>query len=600
MFVWRVDTIQGACFIGLFQGIRLIHGFMISFHLSGAANTCSRGATALAILVTLTVRTGALPAQAVLGIGEDATTVPSGTVRFSLATSSTRFDSRYGLSRSDRSAVPLGLPLTFDSIGVAQLPSLVPLRTALRQITGIPTLDINLGRSITRIDASIQTFPLGVELGVTNRLSIGMLVPIVRTRSEVSFNTTVDRNGANLGSNPALGDEVLRDQNDLLFAQLAAAANALSTRISECQSAPSGSNCATILQRGPAELANTTSLLSGLRQVYETSAVVPTVGSAADASIRSNVQTLAATYTDVFGLRDSQNQPFISSSGPVSARSIPGASDLNAILTDPDIGFGTEPIATTIRTGIGDIEVGAKFQVINTLSEQRRLTTPGGFHFRTALSGVARLGTGTADSPDNLVDIGTGDGQTDIEARSQSDLVFGRKLWLSVVGRYGWQLASQTVLRITDVTSPLAAGFGRREVERDPGDYAELELTPRFVFNEFFSVSAQYRYRRKEEDRHTDRFSSTDVPGDSITIQASILDANTEQRESRVSAGISYSTVAAHRRGRARYPLEVFVQHVESLSGSGADVPKIRQQVVQLRLYMRIFGRQVAGAPRRR
>jgi len=138
----------------------------------------------------------------------------------------------------------------------------------------------------------------------------------------------------------------------------------------------------------------------------------------------------------------------------------------------------------------------------------------------------------------------------------------------------------------------LVAAFGRGEVERDPGDYAELEITPRFVFNEFFSVSGQYKYRRKEQDRHTGQFSSTDALGDSVTIEPTILDANTEQRESRISAGISYSTVAAHRRGRVRYPLEVFVQHVESISGSGANVPKIRQQIVQLRLYMQIFGRR--------
>ncbi|MBA3560584.1 MAG: hypothetical protein H0W30_18540 [Gemmatimonadaceae bacterium] len=565
---------------------------MIPFNFSITVHASRLRAKSLAILVTLAVNASALPAQAVLGIGEDATTVRRGTVRFSLATSSTRFDSRYGSSPGDRSAVPLGLPLTFDSIGVAQLPSLLPLRSALRQLTGISTLDVNLGRSNTRIDATIHTFPLGVELGVTDRLSIGMLVPIVRTRAEVSFNTALDRNGANLGLNPAFGNEVLRDQNDVLFAQLGAAGDALSARISECQSTPSGSNCGIILQRGPAELANTALLLSGLVEVYEISAFVPTTGSAADVSIRSNVQALAATYTDVLGLRDSQNQPLISSAGPASARTIPGASALNAILTDPDIGFGTEPIATTVRTGIGDIEVGAKLQVINTLSEQQRLISPGGFHFRSALSGVARLGTGTPDSPDNLVDIGTGDGQTDIEARSQSDLVFGRKFWLSVVGRYGWQLSGQTVLRITDVTSPLVAAFGRGEVERDPGDYAELEITPRFVFNEFFSVSGQYKYRRKEQDRHTGQFSSTDAVGDSVTIRPTILDANTEQRESRISAGISYSTVAAHRRGRVRYPLEVFVQHVESISGSGANVPKIRQQIVQLRLYMRIFGKR--------
>ncbi|MGI9076829.1 MAG: hypothetical protein ACR2G6_05775 [Gemmatimonadaceae bacterium] len=565
---------------------------MNSFKLWSAVNPASRGVAALAILVAIVGHAVALPAQAVLGIGEDATIVPRGVVRLRLATSSTRFDSRYGPSQMDRSAVPLGFPLTFDSIGVAQLPSLLPVRTALRQLTGISTLEVNLGRSITRIDASVQTFPLGVEIGLTDRLSIGMLVPIVRTRAEVNFNTVSSGSGANLGLNPALNNATLREQNDLLFAQLDAAANALSDRISQCQSTPSDSNCSVILQRGPAELANTVSLLTGLRQVYATSTFVPTTGSTADASIRLNVQTLAATYTDVFALRDSQNQPLISSAGPVSARSILGAGDLNSILTDRDTGFGTEPIETTTRTGVGDIEVGAKLQLINTLGERQRLTFRDGFHFRTALTGMARLGTGTADSPDNLVDIGTGEGQNDIEARSQSDLVFGRKLWLSVVGRYGWQLAGQALLRITDLASPAAASFGQRLVDRDPGDYVELEITPRLVLNEFFSISGQYSYRRKEQDRHTGKFDTTDVSGDPLTIEASVLDANTEQRESRASAGISYSTVAAHQRGRTRYPLEVFVQHVESLSGSGANVPKLRQQIVQLRLYMRLFGKR--------
>lgn len=531
-----------------------------------------------------------LRAQTVLGIGDDATVVGRGVLRLRLATSSTRYDSRYGGGAEGRSSVPLGFPLTFDSIGAAQLPSLLPVRAALRQITGLPSLELSLGRSVARVTATVQSFPLAVELGVTDRLSIGLLVPIVRTRSEVSFNANPLGREGNIGFNPALSNETLREQNNSLFAQLDAAASALAARIGECQATPNASGCAIVNQRGAAELARTASLTAGLRQVYGTGTFVPTVGSTADAAIRQNVQDLAATYTDVFGLRDSQNQPLITSAGPESARTLVGANDLNTILADSDVGFGIAPIQTIQRIGVGDIEVGAKFQLLGTLNERQRLSSPEGFHFRTAITGIARLGTGTPDLPQNIVDIGTGDGQNDVEARSQSDLVFGRRVWFSVVGRYGIQLADERVLRVTDRLTPLAEAFRQQLVSRNLGDYLEVELTPRFIVNDFFSVSAQYSFRRKEQDRHTGRFQTADASGNPIELDASILDAGTEQQESRAGAGIAYSTVLAHQRGRARYPIEIFLHHVQTISGSGAGVQKIKQQMLQLRLYRRVFG----------
>jgi hypothetical protein len=265
-----------------------------------------------------------------------------------------------------------------------------------------------------------------------------------------------------------------------------------------------------------------------------------------------------------------------------------GVDAAQTLLTGDAFGIGAEPLQTVVRTGVGDVEVGAKLQLINTLRD--RLDPPPGLAVRSAIAGVVRLGTGSPDTPDNLVDIGTGNGQTDVEVRSQLDLILGRRFWMSAVGRYGVQLADERAMRITAPDQPLAPAHTRQLVRRDLGDYLEVELTPRYVLNDYVALSAQAFYRRKARDEYSGTFDVSNSLGEPVTLDASILDLETEQREARFVAGLTYSTLASHQRGHARIPVEVTIQHAESLWGQGGNTPRIRQTRLALRVYASPIG----------
>jgi hypothetical protein len=73
--------------------------------------------------------------------------------------------------------------------------------------------------------------------------------------------------------------------------------------------------------------------------------------------------------------------------------------------------------------------------------------------------------------------------------------------------------------------------------------------------------------------------------------KVSLLDEPVDSREQRAGFGISYSTLSAYGRGRARVPLEASYVHYETLSGSGVSVPKLKGDRVELRIYVRLWGR---------
>ena len=123
------------------------------------------------------------------------------------------------------------------------------------------------------------------------------------------------------------------------------------------------------------------------------------------------------------------------------------------------------------------------------------------------------------------------------------------------------------------------------------------EATPRLVLGKYFLVGAQYLYRREFADRYSgtglaaDTLGNllTDAGGNPITLNASALDVGTAQREQRLTFGFVYSTVAPHAARKARYPFEVSYQHSLSLSARG--LPKISQDAIRLRAYVRLWAK---------
>jgi hypothetical protein len=507
--------------------------------------------------------------------GEDALVLSRGMVRLGFAPTWTRFDQRY---RADGDAEPLAIDLSIDTLGVSRFSTLAPLERNLRGLTGDSDLRISLGRTRADQDVSVLTVPFSAELGIGTRLSLGVMVPIVRTRSQVWFSPNGALNEGNVGINPALDSQSDRAQNAELLRQFGSAIGALASLIEDCAD-PSNPDPRCPQARTPeaeAFLSEAEEFASGLGETYSTlSPFVAIEGSAIDSVIRARIASLGESFA-AFDIND------ITSSGPAGA-TIAGFEDFTRILTDSTFGLQAQPFSTRTRTNVGDIEVGAKFQLLNTVRRDTLGRYGGGV--RVALAGIFRAGTGRADDPDDFADIPTGDGQHDVEARTYWDLLFGRHFALGILGRYTVQLPDREIARIAEPHQIFVPYWRRQEVERDLGDIIDAEITPRIAFGDFFSFMAQYRVRRKAEDRHTGRFNTTDDLGEPVTLDASVLDLETEQREDRVTIGLGYSTLASAARRRSRIPLEIIIQYGESIRGSGGRTPKVSVGVMNVRVW---------------
>src|SRR5256885_8737963 len=98
--------------------------------------------------------------------------------------------------------LPLGLPLTGDTVGAAGIPVVARLEQDVRVASGVSGFIANLGRSLLSVRQERRTTPITAELGLSDRLSVSLSVPLVRvaTRARLQISGT----GANLGLNPLL------------------------------------------------------------------------------------------------------------------------------------------------------------------------------------------------------------------------------------------------------------------------------------------------------------------------------------------------------------------------------------------------------------
>jgi hypothetical protein len=153
------------------------------------------------------------------------------------------------------------------------------------------------------------------------------------------------------------------------------------------------------------------------------------------------------------------------------------------------------------------------------------------------------------------------------------------------------QLPDAQVFRITDTPEQVFAPRWReRLVDRDLGDVVEVELTPRWILSDFFSFGAQYLFRRKAEDTYSGTFevpvseSGLTAP---VTLDARTLALETSALEHRLGWGITFSTFAAHARGKSKLPIELQYFNSRTVAGAGGNVPKLSIHQVQIRYYPR-------------
>jgi hypothetical protein len=541
----------------------------------------------------------AIGAQPVLGGGEDATVLRKGRARIRLGgvfeSAAERFD-------ADGNRLPLGSSASFDTLGARLLPALGPLQDTLRLMTGSPALGTSLGQLRTDLRVDVQTIPLVAEYGVFDRLTLSILVPVVRTRSSV--NPTVNATGTegNLGFNPARvsGSTAVLARNNALSTELGVASDSLRALVTRCGApTPTDPRCTSFpAARAQALLVEAAAFRRRVGYVYGTGAsepgqrFVPIAGTPAQRAVDARVDSLSRAFAafQIASLR--------ATSTPQAATQRLGIGGLQTILADEDFGVAGDSLRGIVQSGTGDIDLAATFQWLDTFrGDERARLAPSGFQARSSITAGYRLGTGSGDFPFTWYDVPTGTGASALLLRSTTDLVFGRRAWATVAVRAIQPFAVQQELRVPAYAGQvLVPRYRQVTVDRTFGRELQFELTPRYNLSDAFSVLAQYQLRTRAADRNRGQFEIEFADGGpSELVDASVLDVDTEAREQRAGLGVAYSTLAAYARGRSTLPIEVSWLYRQTVAGSGAAVLRATSQQVQVRVYLRILGERTRG-----
>jgi len=529
---------------------------------------------------------GRVLAQTGVGPLDDATPIPRGWFRFGVLNAWTRYDSRFnGAGGTD----PLGAPLSTDSLGPRQLPLLAPIEGALQTLAKNPLQRFTFGRLLTQSDARIVTTPFVLEYGITSRLSLGVTVPVVQTRQTAQVRVNAAATGdvnppGNMGWIPASLRAAAAQSSASVVTSLTAAATGLTGLLARCAANPGAPECSTIQGQeaaAAATAARASQFATAVATAYgineQTALVAPRQGSTLATEIEAQRAALAAQLATFVPGTQIGTLPVTTT--PFSYIDLQGRAGQPGFLQS-SLGGGLDSIATTERLGVGDIEIGVRYALLDHIS--RDSVGPPGFQYRLVLGGVYRMATSLTDSARNLLAIATGEGGG-VEGRASLELI-GPVAGLTLATRYGKSFARAVQLPLVGYT---IAGFpypAFGQVSRTAGDLFTLAAAPRVYLNSWMSVEGDYAME------HVGAPTFVPPPGfecpGCLPPEASVLPIATTVQQ--IGVGLRYSTVLSYLRHRARYPIEVSYRHLETLSGD-AGTPKLFRDMIQLRLYYRLL-----------
>jgi hypothetical protein len=487
------------------------------------------GTTILALGLAGLALTGAaeLAAQAV-----ERTDVPGrGVVRVTFDPRIMTWDAQF----VDGARLRLGAPLTGDTVGSAASPTLARLEQDIRTASRVPGVVLSLGAGLFSVRQERRTTPIMAEVGLTERLAVSVMVPIVRVATRTRLQLA--SRGANLGLNPLFSVVGAAAAYGDFFAQFDTTLDRFDFNIAAgmygCPPSPPGGPCAardsSVVWRAVHD-----ALVRSVYGVGQTgSPFLPQdtsdAGRAIDTTVARIQRALATTYA-VVGFADSFLLAVDTLSGDL----------VEAMILDNVYGFGynARPFRNSFRYGLGDIEVAAKY----------RLAT--GAHYAAAVVALARLPTAYRDSADDLLRQSLGDHQTDLEGRLVQELIVGGRLWLNLAVRAGTQRPGTRVRRVGPSHALLVPAAATAALAWDPGDYLGVDVAPLMRLGRQFAVGVTASYWTKQRDRYSFRSaqdSSELATRLGVPTAASMLDHGTAER--RLGFGVAVTYVAPHVEG---------------------------------------------------
>ena len=273
--------------------------------------------------------------------------------------------------------------------------------------------------------------------------------------------------------------------------------------------------------------------------------------------IKNNVDTSLDTTNANVGLNPATGTCCI----PLGAGGVPmDTDDVQNLVSDL---YGFSKLDTWQRDGIGDTELGAKYQ----------------FYLRDsaafAVTGGLRIPTGYEDDADKLNDVAWSYGNYALLLRLHYDYLVSN-LWkpvttklhnpvpaagdllLNLTFRYDYMLPDEKTMRIGDDPDQVLT-TNRERVSRELGDLFGLEVSTKYQATDTTSFSATYTYAFKSKD---------DIDGDEGYNYDS-LEANTDSSQQIIILAAAYSTMADYRKQQSAAPMEFSIAYRERFDGEG-------------------------------
>ena len=443
----------------------------------------------------------------------------------------------------------IGAAFTADSPAAA-LPSLALMQQDTRTLTGLAGYVASLGHDLLAIRAERRIMPIGLEYGITDRLSLGITVPIVRVQVRAGY--TLHPPGANVGFGPRTAADSARYTTFLT--DLGAALKQLNDSIMSngygCPASPACARANAIYTQGSAMQATLQHAVFGATD--SAGRYLPVAASDAGRAITALVTGLQRALSDTFHVSAFNKDTLL-----LPAMAIADPSDIQALYEARTDSLGLAPFGDTprrLRFFTGDVEVQAKMRVLT--SNDAAL----------AAAFVVRLPTGHQESPDDPFDISTGDHQTDLEGRLTGEVTLLHRIWLNAAVRAARQLPGPRDRRVGPADAPFLPPTTLAHLRWDPGDFVALDVAPMYRFSPRFAVGLTASYYAQGQDRYG-FFSPQDSTAFATQIggpaNVSQLDAGTAIRQTRLGFALTY----------AGPRLEGGLSVQQTVSGAGGLVP---------------------------
>jgi len=246
---------------------------------------------------------------------------------------------------------------------------------------------------------------------------------------------------------------------------------------------------------------------------------------------------------------------------PISAGGLPMDTDDVQNLISSEYGFNE--LETWKKEGIGDIELGMKYQLF--VADRSAF----------AITSGLRIPAGYEDDADTLNDVPWSYGNYAVLLRLHYDYVISnlrspepKRLYQGVptagdvvfnlTFRYDYMLADKKWMRIGDSPSQIFTN-NREKVSRKLGDLFNIEVSAKYQVTRALALAGLYTYGFKLKD---------DISGN-MGYNYESLEAYTDSSQHVIVVGASYSTLAAYSEKQFSVPMQIDIAFRNRFAGEG-------------------------------